>query len=95
MLTEMKTFVGLKMTMGSMKSNNYIKYWQTKSPVIRTPGFGEIMSRNRVLTILRFVCFHDVDEEVPHRGEPGYNKTHKIQEFMDIINEKFKTNYSL
>ena len=83
-LPEMKAFVGLKMAMGSMKSNNYMKYWQATSPVIQTPGFGEVMSQNHSIAILRYLCFHK-EENIPQRGEPGYNKAHKIQELMDML----------
>ena len=49
------------------------------------------MSRNRFLTILQYLYFHNADKQVPRHGKLEYNKVHKNQELSDIVDNKFQT----
>jgi len=70
---EMKAFVGLRLAMEySVIKRRYEKYFSRKSGFLfRTPGFREVMSRDRYLAIWKFL--HVVDED-----DPGVDKLDKL-----------------
>ena len=61
---EMSTFFGLNIAMGIVK-----KYWQEKC-LTNVPSFGQVMSRNCFLQILRYLHLLDDSAIVP-AGQPS------------------------
>lgn len=63
-------------------------YWNLKDRLQRTPGFGEVMSRDKFFVCLSFLHFAD-NNTAKARGDPGYNPIHKIEPVLKILNEAF------
>ena len=58
--TDMEHFLGLCLLMGPVKKPSINYYWST-DPLLQTPVFGNIMSRDKFLLILRFFHLNDND----------------------------------
>lgn len=69
---ELRIFLGLTINMGHVRKGSLESYWST-DPLLATPLFGNIMSRNRYLQILRFLHFAN-NEEIDS-SPPEKNKT--------------------
>jgi len=57
---EMFSFLGLALLMGLIYKPRLHMYW-SGDEILRTPVFGQVMSRDRFLLILRFLHFNDND----------------------------------
>jgi len=88
---EMKAFVGLRLAMEySVIKRRYEKYFSRKSGFLfRTPGFREVMSRDRYLAIWKFL--HVVDEDDPSVDK--LDKLYKIQPLLNNLISKSQENY--
>lgn len=79
-VAEMKTFLGLTILMGILKKPTIHAYWSCDS-MISTPYFAKCMSRDRYLTILRYLRFsnpYNVDVIAKHT---------RLQDFMDKFHD--------
>nr|XP_039258485.1 piggyBac transposable element-derived protein 4-like [Styela clava] len=91
-IEEMKAFFALRGAMEMLLyKDRYEQYWRTKNTRLTyTPGFAEIMSRDRFLAI--WSLLHCVDE-----NDPNVNKSDKIYKTRPIFNsilEKFQHHYA-
>ncbi|CAK9795904.1 PiggyBac transposable element-derived protein 4 [Anthophora quadrimaculata] len=83
---EMKKFLGLLFHMGHVKFPKINDYWR-KDEFFKTTLFGNIMSRNRFLQILKaFHCNFEANSKVDRLG--------KIRPLVEFFNERMKTIYS-
>jgi len=78
---ELKKFLGLAMLMGHIRKVTLDDYWST-NPLLVTPIFPQIMTRNRYEQILRFMHFQDNKQTLNHSLK-------KIKVVIDDLNEKF------
>ncbi len=79
---ELYIFFATTILMG-LNQKNYIKdYWSTDK-LITTPIFGELFTRNRYLSIMRYLHFADNNTE-----EEG--KLRKIQPIIENLRKKFE-----
>ena len=63
---ELKQFFGLVLLMGINPKPQIEHYWSTRDS-LRMPIFAEVMSRDRFLSILRFL--HIVDNQIQNTPE--------------------------
>lgn len=71
-LEEMQVFLGLVFLMGVERKPTLHMYWSTHQ-LHRSPVFGETMTRDRFLLILKFVHFND-NSAMPQRGDDEYDR---------------------
>ncbi|KAK6177155.1 hypothetical protein SNE40_015314 [Patella caerulea] len=91
---EMKAFLGLRLQMEtSVIKPRYEHYWKGsgKNFVASTPGFREVMERDRFLALWSFL--HLVDETDPDLDKT--DKIYKIRPMLDIILPKFREHYNV
>lgn len=84
---EMLTFIALVFHTGTIRLNRLQDYWKTH-PLFNIRCFGEHMSRDRFLLIMR--CLHFA-ENVPE-GNP-VDRLHKINPLLNFFNEKMAAIY--
>lgn len=65
-------------------------YWSTRE-VLRTPAFGDVMSRDRFMLIMKFL--HFTDNEAPVDGHPN-PKLRKLWPVLTRMTEMFQTLYT-
>ena len=87
---EMQAFIGLIIATGITRLPRMAMYWETGHPLTGTPGFANIMSRDRFLQLLRYL--HANDESL---GNADNDKLYKVREFTNHINRNFSNNYSM
>ena len=61
--TELEKFLGLSIQMGHVQKDDLQSYWSTDF-LLHAPIFGQIMSHDRYIHILRCLHFHDNGEVV-------------------------------
>jgi len=83
---EMKKFLALILLTGIVRKPEMNMYWST-NPLICTPLFSQIMTRNRFFSILKF--WHFVDPETGNR--PQSDKMYKIRPVIDHMQNKFQS----
>ena len=83
---EMKRFFGLYILMGLTRKNWLREYW-AKDPVVYTPIFGAVMSRNRFDLLLQFL--HFADNATADRTD----KLYKVRPLLDLLGATFKAVY--
>lgn len=81
---ELERFLGLSILMGHVRKGDLKDYW-SKDPLLHTPIFGEIMSRDRYLAILRYLHFHDNNDT----SEISHHPLVKIKPIIDHLQSKF------
>lgn len=79
---EMFSFLGLALLMGLIYKPRLHMYW-SGDEILRTPVFGQVMSRDRFLLILRFLHFNDND--LYDAKDPQRDRLHKIRPIVDMI----------
>ena len=79
---EMYVFIATTMLMGVVQKNNLRDYWSI-DPVIITPMFRELFSRDRYYSIMRMLHFVNNDEN-------NSNKLHKILPIVRHMQERFR-----
>ena len=77
--------------MGIHSLPSYDSYWSTDE-LLGAPNVVEPFRRDRFLNLLRELHFNDNSTAVA-RGEPGYDKAHKIRPVLDNVLEKCLTLY--
>ena len=80
-------------TMGILNLPTLQQYW-CKSWPFQSFIFSRIMSRDRVLLILKFLHLNNSIIIIP-QGEPGHDKIFKIRPLVDKLIRAFQTSYSL
>lgn len=89
---ELKAWLGLTLAMDLVKKINLKSYWSTNS-VIKTPLFTETMSRDRYLTILRYLHFVNNDN-APAPDDVNRDKLWKIRPFLASLLPRFTAVYA-
>lgn len=84
---ELKVFLGLLLHTGTIQLNRLQDYWK-KDPLFNISCFGEYMSRNRFLLILRALHF----AKNPSGNEPvPQDRLHKIRPLIDLFNDRMNS----
>ena len=89
-VNEMKRFLAIYFLTGIIKKPELSQYWRP-NPLLKTPIFGEMMSRNRFQTILEFLHFSDNSNYDPN--EPNRDRLFKVRPIVENLVQKFKTAY--
>ena len=87
---EMQAFIGLTIATGITRKPTLAMYRDTGHPLTGTPGFGQVMSRDRFLQLMRYL--HVNDESL---GNPTGDKLYKVRQFITHINDNFCTKYTM
>ena len=91
--SEMKLFMGIHLAMGVHKLPSVEDYW-SQHPLLGAPGISRGMPIRRFKALQS--CLHLNDNTTARkRGEPGYDKLHKIRPVMESIRENCQRCYSL
>jgi hypothetical protein len=89
---EMKAFLALTILMGLVVKADLDEYWTT-SPLVETPFFGAVMSRNRFELLLKF--FHIADSSgARKKGEEGYDPLYRIRLLHDRYLKRSQETYT-
>ncbi|KAG8239803.1 hypothetical protein J437_LFUL019419 [Ladona fulva] len=80
---EMYRFLAITMLMPRTRKLALHEYW-SRDALLKTPIFGELMSRDRYLTILRMLHFSD--NNIPNSGD----RLHKIRPVVDYLRATFR-----
>ena len=81
----MKLFMGIHLAMGVHKLPSVEDYW-SQHPLLGAPGISRGMPIRRFKALQS--CLHLNDNMTARkRGEPGYDKLHKIRPVMESIRE--------
>ena len=88
---EMYAFIGLALLMGLVYKPRLSMYW-SGDQVFSTPVFGQVMSRDRFLLILRFL--HVNDNDLLDVSDPDRDRLHKIRPFLDLLKDNCASVYS-
>ncbi len=80
---EMYTFFTIYMLMAHIKKSRMKDYWST-DPLISTPMFADIMSRDRFVLLLRFLHFND------NEYQSSEDKLYKIKPIITHLRERFR-----
>jgi hypothetical protein len=65
------------------RKNKIYDYWSA-DPMIATPMFGQLISRDRFLSLLRYLYFNDNSNQIDD------DKLHKIKPVIDELRKKIK-----
>ena len=88
-IPELKTWLGLMLAIGIVQKKGRLgEYWSTHW-LTQTPGFNDMMPKNRFLQILRYLHFVD-NEDV---SVDKTNKMWKVQNVLDFHNKRFRAVY--
>ncbi|XP_071111498.1 piggyBac transposable element-derived protein 4-like [Haliotis cracherodii] len=92
----MRAFLGLVLLMGLVKKPTISSYWNEglTHRLSRTPGFGEVMTRNRFQLLLHVIHASDNAEPTP-RTQPGDELLDKFRPMFELVNKSFASNYRL
>ena len=85
---DLKCFIALTIAMGLTVQEDLGEYWST-DPVVQTPFYPSIMSRDFFMNILSFLHLSDNNNYIP-RGERGYNPLFKLGKVYENILSRFK-----
>ena len=88
---EMKKFLSILFLMGLDKKGTYNEYWK-RDPLLYTPSFSKIMSRDRFTLMKRCLHFND-NEQAPDPNDPDRDRLYKIRPLIDHINRICKLVY--
>ena len=73
--------------MGILKKPKYSDYWST-DPILATPLFPKIMTRNRFMLLLCFWHFAD-NANAPDPNDCDRDRMYKVQAMITHLNTKF------
>ncbi|XP_069113477.1 piggyBac transposable element-derived protein 4-like [Argopecten irradians] len=88
----MKAFIAMTIAMGLVQQLDIQDYW-SGNPVINTPFFRSVMSRDRFLSLLSVLHLADNSGAVP-RGQTGYSPLQKLGEPYKDILSNFQSCYN-
>lgn len=89
---ELKLFLGMIIAMGIKKLPALEDYWSV-NPYIGTPEIVARMPRLRFKALMRFLHLND-NSTMKARGEPGYDRLHKLRPLLDALNKQIKAYYN-
>ena len=78
---EMKHFLGLTLLMGIVQKPRINLYWST-DPLLSSPIFSAVMSRDRYLLSLKFLHFND-NTNAPDVQDPNRDRLYKVRPVLD------------
>ena len=90
-LQDMMTFIALALQMGHDVKDTLHDYW-SRLKQLHTPFYGETMTRDRFLHILRFLHFAD-NSQRPDEGEE-YDQLWKLGTIFDTLNQAYAKFYN-
>jgi len=90
-LPDMMTFIALALQMGHELKDTLHDYW-SRLRQLHNPFYGETMTRDRFLHILRFLHFAD-NSQRPDEGEE-YDRLWKLRTVFDKLNEAYAKFYN-
>ncbi|CAF1585828.1 unnamed protein product [Adineta ricciae] len=82
--SEIYTFLATVMLMSVTKKNKILDYWST-DPLISTPMFSQLFSRDRFLMLLKYLHFNDELTKIDD------DKLYKVKPIIDDLRTKFKS----
>ena len=85
------TFTALALQMGYDLKDTLHDYW-SRLRQLHTPFYGETMTRDRFLHILRFL--HFADNSVRHDRDEEYDRLWKIRTVFDTLNQAYAKFYN-
>ena len=88
---ELLAFFGLNIGMGLLRLPQIRDYW-SRSKVLSTPFFSSVMSRDRFLSILKFLHLNDSSLQKKH-GEEGYDRLFKVRPLLEHMSAVFPLYY--
>ena len=88
---EMKLFFAIVIGMGLVVKPKLSDYW-TVDPIMCTPGFGQIMTRNRFELILKFFHLADNAKLIP-RNQEGHDPIFRVREMLNRYADRCRTVY--
>ena len=91
---EMRTFLGILFLMGVLYKPRLPMYWSSDE-VYSTPIFGQVMTRDRFLALLKFMHFVDNADPNHDAHDPNRDKLHKVRPLIEMIRDRCKRVYSL
>ncbi|XP_062570286.1 piggyBac transposable element-derived protein 4-like [Saccostrea cucullata] len=91
-LDNMKRFIAIVIGMGLVQHQDLQDYWSTDE-MLRTPFFGNTMTKNRFLMIMSLFHLNNNDNHVP-RGQDGHDPIFKVRRAYDHFRLKFEDLYS-
>ena len=77
--------------MGLLKLPRVGDYW-SRNEVLATPWFSSILSRDRLLRILRYLHLNDSSKQKKY-GEVGYDQLFKVRPLLDHLSAVFLAYY--
>ena len=86
---EIYTVLGLFMLMGIIQKPSLRSYFSTKR-VLSTPGFGDVITRDRFEIICKFLHFTNNEDTLSYSGPP---KLKKVFPVISHLNKTFKEYY--
>ena len=90
---EMKLFLGIHLAMGVHKLPYVEDYWSLH-PLLGAPGIVQGMSIRRFKALQSCLHLND-NSKAKKRGEPGYDKLHKIRPMVESIRANCRQHYRL
>lgn len=78
--------------MGLVQHQDIQDYW-SKDEMLRTPFFGNTMTKYKFLLIMSLFHLNNNDNQVP-RGKDGYDTIFKVRRVYDHFCQKFEELYS-
>lgn len=91
-IDDMKRFIAIVIGMGLVQHQDIQDYW-SKDEMLRTPFFGNTMTKNKFLLIMSLFHLNNNDNQVP-RGQDGYDPIFKVRRVYDHFRQKFEELYS-
>ena len=90
---EIMLLVGIILATGIHRLPSWEDYW-SQNPLLGAPGIIMGMPLTRFKVLMKCLHLNDNSTMIP-RGQPGYDKLHKIRPLLDIINANSKAMYDL
>ena len=90
--SEIRTFTVLQIEMGLVSKPAVNQFWEVKNDLLVTPGFGEVMGRNRFQLWNSFLHFNDNNLLQP-RGHPDFDPLFKTRPLIDASRSTYPQNY--
>jgi len=91
---ELKTFLACHMLMGLIEKPTYHDYW-LKTPLLKTPVFSAIISRNRFLAIMQYLHVSKESPSIKSHLVEKSNKLAKINEMSEFMISLWKKSFNL
>lgn len=86
---EIRSFIGLLIAMGLHGLPAFRLFWST-DPLFRVQPVADVMTRQRFMKLLGNLHINDNSTAAP-RGDPQYDRLHKIRPLLTEMNKHFQT----